>query len=90
VTRRYLVTGRVQGVGYRRFVEREAGGLGLGGFARNLPDGRVEVVAQGDAAALAALEERLRRGPPLARVTDLVVEPLPDDAETFHHFGIRH
>lgn len=90
MTRRYVVSGRVQGVGFRRFVEREAVRLGLRGFARNLADGRVEVVAQGDAALLASLEEKLRRGPALAQVTDVAIEPLPDDAETFTHFGIRH
>ena len=70
---RYLVSGRVQGVGYRYFVLREAERLGLAGFARNLPDGRVEVVAEGAeevlgaargaAARRAVLRERGRRGP---------------------------
>jgi acylphosphatase len=65
---RYLVRGRVQGVGYRYFVLREAEGLGVSGFARNLPDGSVEVVAEGDDGPLQQLEERLRRGPSFAKV----------------------
>jgi acylphosphatase len=66
---RYLVRGRVQGVGYRYFVLREAEGLGVSGFARNLPDGSVEVVAEGDDPLLLKLEERLKQGPSFARVS---------------------
>ena len=65
---RYIVSGRVQGVGFRWFVMREAARLDLAGYVRNLPDGTVEVVAQGAIAALAALESALRHGPPVARV----------------------
>ena len=66
---RFLVAGVVQGVGFRWFVARHARALGLTGYARNLPDGRVEVVAAGpEEAALARLEERLRAGPAHARV----------------------
>ena len=72
--RRYLVRGRVQGVGFRYFALESARDVGLVGFARNLPDGRVEVLAQGEPAALAQLEERLLRGPALARVDELHTE----------------
>jgi acylphosphatase len=65
---RYLVKGRVQGVGYRYFVLREAEQRGLTGFARNLPDGRVEVVAEGAESALRELEQRLREGPAFSHV----------------------
>lgn len=69
MTSRFLVSGFVQGVGFRWFVARHARALGLTGFARNLPDGRVEVVASGsDGAALDRLEERLRAGPAHAQV----------------------
>ena len=69
MTRRFLVAGMVQGVGFRWFVARHARGLGLSGFARNLPDGRVEVVATGgDDSAMARLEELLRAGPAHGRV----------------------
>jgi acylphosphatase len=66
--RQFLVAGRVQGVGFRFFVEREANELGLRGYVRNLSDGRVEVHAEGDESALASLRERLERGPLGSRV----------------------
>jgi acylphosphatase len=82
---RYLVVGRVQGVGYRYFVLREAEALGLSGFARNLPDGRVEVVAEGSEESLAGLEGRLREGPAFASVTDVERTPVPArGAQGFH------
>ena len=73
-----MVSGHVQGVGFRRFVQRKARDLGLSGHAANLPDGRVEVLAEGDAAALGHLERWLQRGPPLARVTKVQVQPAPE------------
>jgi acylphosphatase len=72
--RRFLVSGRVQGVGFRDFVRRAAGELGLDGWVRNLADGRVEVHAEGGAAELDALAARLRRGPAFARVSGLAAE----------------
>jgi acylphosphatase len=66
--RRWLVSGRVQGVGYRAFAARTARGLGLNGGASNLPDGRVLVVAEGPAHALERLEAALWEGPRFARV----------------------
>lgn len=82
---RYVVRGRVQGVGYRYFVLREAEGLGVSGFARNLPDGSVEVLAEGDEPVLSRLEERLRRGPSFARVEAVDrAEAAPRGAEGFH------
>lgn len=68
-TYRYIVQGRVQGVGYRYFVLRQAEQLGVAGFARNRPDGTVEVVAEGSDEALRDLEARLREGPAFASVT---------------------
>ncbi|RZA31422.1 MAG: acylphosphatase [Lysobacteraceae bacterium] len=65
---RFLVTGRVQGVFFRASTREQALRLELRGHARNLDDGRVEVVAAGEAAALDALEIWLRTGPPMARV----------------------
>lgn len=65
---RYRVHGRVQGVGFRWFVMREGSRLHLAGFVRNLPDGSVEVVAQGEAGELDRLERALQRGPTMARV----------------------
>jgi acylphosphatase len=66
--RRYLISGRVQGVGYRFFAEDAARREGVHGFVRNLPDGRVEVVAEADAEALIRLERLLQAGPRNARV----------------------
>lgn len=66
---RFVVAGRVQGVGFRYFVAREARSLGLAGWVRNLTDGHVEVLAAGEDAAVGALEGRLWQGPPSAIVT---------------------
>lgn len=74
---RYLVNGRVQGVGYRYFVLREAQALGVAGFARNLADGRVEVIAEGPDGLLADFEARLREGPGFARVEAVDRSPIP-------------
>jgi acylphosphatase len=65
---RFLVSGLVQGVGFRWFVARHARSLGLVGYARNLPDGRVEVVVSGPDESLPALEQLLRSGPANAQV----------------------
>jgi acylphosphatase len=66
--RRFIVSGRVQGVGFRFFVEREAHMLGIAGWVRNNPDGSVEVLAMGTPEQLAGLRSRLRAGPRAARV----------------------
>jgi acylphosphatase len=66
--KRYFVRGRVQGVGYRYFVERVAAELGLKGYARNLDDGRVEVYATGPPGMLDELRRRLAVGPRFADV----------------------
>jgi acylphosphatase len=79
MTRRFLVRGRVQGVGYRWFVRRKAEELGIAGRATNLDDGSVEVVARGGEAALAELARVLERGPSMAQVTSVEVTELPDD-----------
>ena len=66
--RRFVVRGRVQGVGFRWFVEREAHVLGIAGWVRNNSDGSVEVFAQGSRDQLLGLRSRLREGPRAARV----------------------
>jgi acylphosphatase len=66
--KRYVVRGRVQGVGFRWFVEREAHMLSIAGWVRNNHDGSVEVLAQGTRDQLAGLHSRLREGPRAARV----------------------
>jgi acylphosphatase len=82
MTRRFLVRGRVQGVGFRWFVARVARELGLGGHARNLPDGRVEVVASGEPAQLDHLARELANGPPGAVVAGVEVENLDHAVES--------
>jgi acylphosphatase len=66
--KRFFVSGRVQGVGFRFFVERAAAGLGVGGYVKNLFDGRVEIYAIGSAEQMDALRGALRRGPRMAAV----------------------
>ena len=87
--RRWIVRGRVQGVGFRWFVMREAQRLALGGFARNLPDGSVEVISQGPEAALDQLEDQLRRGPAHARVDGIHRLQVPGELEIPRSFDIR-
>jgi acylphosphatase len=82
---RYVVQGRVQGVGYRYFVLRQAEALGVCGFARNLPDGAVEVVAEGSAEVLAAFEALLRDGPAFAEVTGVEREESPGRGSSGFH-----
>jgi len=71
--RRFLVRGRVQGVGFRWFVEREAAILQVAGWVRNNYDGTVEVLAQGTRDQLAGLHSRLREGPRAARIDEVEV-----------------
>ena len=71
--RRVLASGKVQGVGYRAFARHAARELGISGHARNLADGRVEVLACGESAALERFIERLQQGPKWSRVEPLEV-----------------
>lgn len=73
ITKGFIVRGRVQGVGFRWFVEREAQQIGLAGWVRNNPDGAVEVLATGSREQINALHEKLRMGPRAARVDDVQV-----------------
>lgn len=75
---RFIVTGKVQGVFFRASTRDEARRLSVAGHAKNLADGSVEVVACGEAAALAELERWLQHGPPSARVDDMRRESMPD------------
>ncbi len=82
VGRRYVITGRVQGVGFRFFVEREAAREGIHGWVRNLPGGGVEISAEGEAEALQRFEWHVRQGPPAARVDGVEVEDVPPTGRT--------
>jgi acylphosphatase len=74
VARRFLVSGRVQGVGFRYFTQAAAARNNVHGWVRNLPDGRVEAGAEGEADAMEQFEAALRHGPPGARVERLEIE----------------
>lgn len=87
LTRHYLISGRVQGVGFRAFVRREAVRLHLRGWVRNLHDGRVESLAQGRASILVEFERRIRSGLPAAHVNALVVSRWSDSV-SFDDFEI--
>jgi acylphosphatase len=76
VSRRLLISGRVQGVGFRWFAIERASVEGITGWVRNLPGGEVEVVAEGDAEAMERFERALRQGPGRARVDDVAVDIL--------------
>ncbi|HVH27178.1 MAG TPA: acylphosphatase [Vicinamibacterales bacterium] len=83
VARRYVITGRVQGVGFRYFTEAMAAREGILGWVRNTPDGGVEVSAEGDSEALDRFERTLRHGPPGARVERVDIDDLiPTGRET--------
>jgi acylphosphatase len=82
-----IVTGRVQGVGYRFFAQERAVARGLAGTVRNLPGGSVEVEAEGPRPLLEAFLDELRHGPPAARVSDVEVRWLP--AQGARDFVIR-
>jgi acylphosphatase len=73
-----LISGKVQGVGFRQFIKHQANKLNILGWVKNLPDGRVEAVFTGDNSGLEKLIEICRKGPFLAEVSDIKIEDLPD------------
>jgi acylphosphatase len=85
--RRVLVSGVVQGVGFRYYTRLRAHELGLAGWVQNLPDGRVEVWAEGPPADVEQLLEWLRRGPPGARVNGCEAHEVPPAG--FERFEVR-
>lgn len=88
--KRFYVSGRVQGVGFRFFAERTALSLGVGGYVRNLFDGRVEVYAIGSAEQMEAMKSALQRGPRMAAV-DRVDEQDADILREYANvFSIEH
>ena len=84
-----FVRGRVQGVGFREFCVRAAERLGIVGYATNLRDGRVRIVAEGTRTALDAFVREVERGPRLARVEQATVS-WRSPSEPFTTFGIRY
>jgi acylphosphatase len=77
LARRFVISGRVQRIGFRAFAYDHAVNEGISGYARNLPDGRVEVMAEGDSEAMLRFERALRQGPITARVDEVEVDELP-------------
>ena len=80
--RRLVISGRVQGVGYRDWMVSRARRLGLSGWVRNLGEGTVEALVDGDEPAVEELLRQCRRGPPLAHVTDIVEQLAEPPEET--------
>jgi len=74
-----LVSGQVQGVGYRYFVRQTAESLGVGGWVRNLRDGRVEAVLTGPPDAVQVVLDEIDRGPPGAKVDEVITRPALDE-----------
>ena len=87
IRRRVLISGRVQGVGFRWSCKRVADSLGLFGWCRNLRDGRVEAVFEGDSKAVEQALAWCRGGPPSALVTG--VEVVPETPDGLRGFGLR-
>lgn len=89
IVRRFIIRGRVQGVGFRWFVDREARQLGLHGWVRNNLDGSVEVLAAGTEAQIEALRARLREGSRGSRVDSVDETEVSQPAEQFTQFQIE-
>ena len=88
-TRRYVVSGRVQGVGFRWFVEREAAQIGITGWVRNREDGNVEVMATGTREQHRSLRAKLQQGPRAARVDKVQESSAPFlEAQSFRIEGV--
>ncbi len=88
-TRRYVVSGRVQGVGFRWFVEREAAEIGIKGWVRNCENGDVEVMATGTREQQSALRQKLQQGPRAARVDHVGESDAPFlEAQSFRIEGV--
>ena len=84
------VKGIVQGVGYRYFAQRSAMALALGGYAKNLPDGDVEVVAEGSREKLESFMDDLKRGPSMSAVESVQTRWFEVEQPRFTGFSIRH
>lgn len=77
VAKLFVISGRVQGVGFRYFVQDHASVEGVHGYVRNLPDGRVEALVEGDDESVLRVERALRRGPHAARIEQVEVQEVP-------------
>jgi len=85
IARRFIVSGRVQGVGFRYFAQDAAEREGLHGYVQNRDDGTVEVVAEGDAESVERFERAVRRGPSRSRVENVLIDEInPGQDRGFH------
>ena len=89
VARRFLISGRVQGVGFRYFAKDVAQSEGVTGWVRNLPDGRVEALVEGEAEAVTRVERALWQGPGGARVTAVAADEDEPPSGAHHGFSIK-
>lgn len=89
VTKHLLFTGNVQGVGFRAYTRRAARTAGVTGWVRNLADGRVEILLQGDPDRVDGVIQQIAGGPPTARVESMIVDDV-EPGESFDQFTIRH
>jgi acylphosphatase len=89
VARRYNVSGRVQGVGFRNYVEQVAGKIGVSGYVRNRGDGRVEVFAMGSPEQLKQMRVALDKGPLMSRVNTVTEEPDTVETKYLGNFEIE-
>ena len=83
-----IASGRVQGVFFRDNTRKKALELGINGYAKNMPDGTVEIVAQGDEIKLKELIEFIRKGPGIAKVSNIKI--IDKEPENFISFEVRH
>jgi acylphosphatase len=81
ITKHYLISGRVQGVGFRAFTQRHANDMGVLGWVRNLFDGRVEILARGPDQTLSLFEAKLKSGPSHGHVESMVVTQLSNTCD---------
>ncbi len=88
VARRFVISGRVQNVGFRYFTQNAAAREGVAGWVQNLPDGRVEAFVEGDEDAVTRIERALRSGPPGARVENVYVQD-EEASGTLKNFRIK-
>jgi acylphosphatase len=87
ISKHYWVSGKVQGVWFRMATQKQAQQLGVTGWVKNLADGRVEVLASGDAVSLNTLTQWLHEGPELAQVTEVLMEDTP--LQLFDRFAVK-
>ncbi len=90
VSRRWLLSGRVQGVGFRWFVLNNAQSLGIRGWVANMDDGSVEVVGQASEETLETFGTIMAKGPPAARVTNITTQDVPHDHVESKSFIVKH